>query len=91
MLYFRTKAYTGTVEQFFPDKLPWPDGVKVKNTDFWNEPHPDFYFFDGADAATQIDPGDYILQKEWHRYTLSKEYFEKYYEIMEGYQPKETQ
>ena len=81
-MYFRSKAITGTVEQFFPDKLPWPEGVKVRDTDFWDTPCDPFYFFDTPDDAIQINPGDYILQKEWHRYSLPKEYFEKHYDIV---------
>lgn len=83
MHYFRTKAYTGTCEQFWPNKTPWPEGVKVQDKDFWNTPHDPFYYLDTPDEAIHINPGDWIIQKEWHRYALSNDYFLKYYELME--------
>ena len=57
-------------EQFWPDKLPWPENVKVQDADFWGgkcldeDGKPNFYYFDGEYDAYQISPGDWIITSE---------------------------
>jgi hypothetical protein len=50
--------------QFWPEKKPWPEGVKVASDDFWGEPNPNFYYFENDDEAYEIKPGHWVITNE---------------------------
>ena len=59
---FKTRTIFIQAEQFRPENKPWPEGVKVRDTDFWGSPHENFYYLDTPLDSMAIDPGDWIVK-----------------------------
>ena len=71
-------------EQFYPDKKPWPEGVKESPHDFWGTINKHFYYLDTPEASMEIDPGDYVITDvDGNQWLCEEEWFENDYELVE--------
>jgi len=83
----RKKPIVVEAEQFFPDKLPWPDGVKKIPEDimrylfcFGGNVHSNYYI-ETLDGAVEVTPGDWIITGvKGEKYPCKPDVFEETYE-----------
>ena len=75
---FRKKPIVIEAEQFFPDKEPWPEGVRFDASD---AEVPDSFFLETLEGNSNVTPGDWIITGiKGEKYPCKPDIFEATYE-----------
>ncbi len=73
---FRKKPIVIEAEQFFPDRLPWPEGVDAKSVSGWR--------IETLEGVHSVTPGDWIITGiQGEKYPCKPDIFEARYERVE--------
>ena len=80
---FRKKPVVIEAEQFVPDRMPWPDGVRYIGRDTkYNSPH---YWINTLEGGHMVNPGDWIITGvKGEKYPCKPDIFEATYEPVEA-------